>query len=532
MTKTSVLHSIGQWPKALVTTGLLVWLLAGYSQASTPVILMPVPKPQFFDNAGRPLAFGCIFTYAINSTTPLDTYSDNTGNTLNQNPVILTAGGFTATASNGIWLQAGLAYTIQVRAAGGTKCAFGATQYTIDGIGGGATTLTTNVTYSTTPVFTIQAQNQLFRITLTGDASAQPLTAVGIIPPGIVTWEITQDNVGGHLFTWPSNSTGGAPIGLAAGQVTTQMFIWNGTTAEAIGPGMADAVPSLSRALGNFAGDITAVADITAGATMHAVTFQQLACATPTATAGTIELCKTGSINWRNNANSGNGGIAQDASDRGTWSFAGGFETTGTIPDIFLGGTTASFPRLKRNGTAINFRLGDDSGDAPITASTGGFSGVITSSSNTYALGGAVLSDPGAAAASTMRGYFKNAFGWCAEDSGSVVYCTQQASKQSTPFSFSTCVTSGGALTSSCSGTASLPSTQPDILYDLTCTVDSGVAATGGTCTNANSSQPCPVGLVIFNKTTTNFGYHIVNIEGVSTGSGAFGTANCVIAHP
>lgn len=33
-----------------------------------------------------------------------------------------------------------------------------------------------------------------------------------------------------------------------------------------------------------------------------------------------------------------------------------------------LGGNTASFPSIKRNGTALNFRLADDSADAPITA--------------------------------------------------------------------------------------------------------------------------------------------------------------------
>lgn len=43
-----------------------------------------------------------------------------------------------------------------------------------------------------------------------------------------------------------------------------------------------------------------------------------------------------------------------------------------------LGGATASFPSIKRNGAAINFRLADDSADAPITAAGGGFSGAIT----------------------------------------------------------------------------------------------------------------------------------------------------------
>lgn len=43
-----------------------------------------------------------------------------------------------------------------------------------------------------------------------------------------------------------------------------------------------------------------------------------------------------------------------------------------------LGGTTSSFPSIKRNGTALNFRLADDSGDAAVTASTGTFANLVT----------------------------------------------------------------------------------------------------------------------------------------------------------
>jgi hypothetical protein len=43
-----------------------------------------------------------------------------------------------------------------------------------------------------------------------------------------------------------------------------------------------------------------------------------------------------------------------------------------------LGGTTSSYPAIKRNGIAINIRLADDSGDAGITAAGGTFSGTVT----------------------------------------------------------------------------------------------------------------------------------------------------------
>lgn len=402
-----------------VTHGLLVLLLAGYfggmAFAATPVVLMPVPKPQFFDTAGRPLAFGCVFSYETGSSTPLATYTDYTGITQNSNPVVLTSGGFTASGSNGIWLQAGVSYRLLVKAAGGTNCASGSTQYTIDGIGGGTTTLTTNVTYSTTPVFNIQAQNQLFVITLTGNASSQPLTAVGIVPPGLVTWEIIQDNVGSHTFSWPANSVGGCTIGSTANQTTLQHFIWDGTNAIATGPCVIGNGPEIDTGTQHVTGDVNITGSAVAA-------FFKSQCAN-IASVGTIRLCKTDSINWRDQANGADYGISTDSGNRGVLSFAGGLETSGAVPDLFIGGTSASFPRLKRNGTAVNFRLGDDSADAPITVSTLGASGVFTSTSATYAAGLPEVSDPGAAAASTQRVYAKAGKGVCSEDSSSNIYC-------------------------------------------------------------------------------------------------------------
>lgn len=43
-----------------------------------------------------------------------------------------------------------------------------------------------------------------------------------------------------------------------------------------------------------------------------------------------------------------------------------------------LGGTTSSFPAIKRNAAAINFRVADDSADADITAKAATFSGNVT----------------------------------------------------------------------------------------------------------------------------------------------------------
>lgn len=201
--------------------------------AQVPVLLMQPPRPQYFDTVGLPLAFGCVFTYQVGSTTPLPTYTDRTGAVQNTNPVILDASGGLASS---IWIQAGQAYTVKIMSSGGTACASGSTIYTVDGIGGGVTTLTTNVTYSATPTFVDASQNQLFTITLTGNAVSQPLTAVGVVPPGLVSWQITQDSFGGHTFAWPANTVGGATICATGNCVTQQTFLWNGTNATATGP--------------------------------------------------------------------------------------------------------------------------------------------------------------------------------------------------------------------------------------------------------------------------------------------------------
>lgn len=60
-----------------------------------------------------------------------------------------------------------------------------------------------------------------------------------------------------------------------------------------------------------------------------------------------------------------------------------------------FGGTTSSFPSLKRNGTAINVRLADDSADAPLTAGSITSGGVaVPTISSTDTLSNKTLSSP------------------------------------------------------------------------------------------------------------------------------------------
>lgn len=216
------------WPVWLITC-LLLW--CGLGSAQTAVLYAPEPIQQLFDQNGRPLAFGCVFSYQVASSTPLATYTDYTGTTLNANPVILSASG-----TYSMWLQAGVAYTLVVKSAGGSNCSSGSTIAFVNGIGGGSTTLTTVVPFSPTPAFQVAAQNQLFELTLTGNASAQPLTFVGITPPSYVIFQITQDGSGGHTFSFPANTIGGCTVDPVANSVTTLMLVYNGVNATAIGP--------------------------------------------------------------------------------------------------------------------------------------------------------------------------------------------------------------------------------------------------------------------------------------------------------
>lgn len=212
-------------------SALLFLSYASFCPAQTPVAISPLPQLQFFDQNGVPLAFGCIFTYQSGTTTPLTTYTEYTGTYQNQNPVILSPAG---TAN--IWIQTGQAYRFVGKSTGGTNCSLGTLIFTVDGIGGSGTQLTTAVTPSGgSATFIDQAQNQLFTLTLTGNVTSLPMTAAGIISPGIVTFEILQDGAGSHTFSWPSNVLYAANVCSVANCLTQQSFIWNGTNAIPLG---------------------------------------------------------------------------------------------------------------------------------------------------------------------------------------------------------------------------------------------------------------------------------------------------------
>ena len=65
--------------------------------------LAPTPKLQFFDANGDPLVDGLLYTYEAGSTTPLVTYTDSTGVSLNTNPITLDSRG-----EANVWLGAAI----------------------------------------------------------------------------------------------------------------------------------------------------------------------------------------------------------------------------------------------------------------------------------------------------------------------------------------------------------------------------------------------------------------------------------------
>jgi hypothetical protein len=74
--------------------------------------LLPMPRLQFFNSNGVPLAGGFIYTCAAGTScpgNPLATYTDATAATPLSNPIVLDSGGFAP--ANGIWLG-GSAYKI------------------------------------------------------------------------------------------------------------------------------------------------------------------------------------------------------------------------------------------------------------------------------------------------------------------------------------------------------------------------------------------------------------------------------------
>jgi hypothetical protein len=121
-----MMHRLRIW-----TTGALLLAAMGLS-AAAQVAVSPWKNPHvtFTDQNGVPLAGGCVFTYTGGTSTPLATYTDYTGGTANSNPVVLDSSG-----SANIWLGPSN-YKFAIWSNGGTNCATGALQWTVDMVPG------------------------------------------------------------------------------------------------------------------------------------------------------------------------------------------------------------------------------------------------------------------------------------------------------------------------------------------------------------------------------------------------------------
>ncbi len=85
--------------------------------------ISPVPKLQFFDEDGNPLALGTVTTYVAGTTTLKTTYTTAAATTANANPIVLDASG-----QANIFLIPGEAYKFVL------KNALGTTVWTVDNI--------------------------------------------------------------------------------------------------------------------------------------------------------------------------------------------------------------------------------------------------------------------------------------------------------------------------------------------------------------------------------------------------------------
>jgi hypothetical protein len=143
----------------------------GYSLMAT---LSPLPKMQFFSTAGVPLVGGKLYTYAAGTTTPLATYTSQSGATANTNPIILDSRG-----EANVWLSSA-AYKLKLTTPADVEI------WTVDNVGSGdqfgtsqflssvsgSDTITANVA---SPNFTAYAAGQMFNFVA---AAANTTTSV------------------------------------------------------------------------------------------------------------------------------------------------------------------------------------------------------------------------------------------------------------------------------------------------------------------------------------------------------------------
>lgn len=93
------------------------------------------------------------------------------------------------------------------------------------------------VTFSATPTFNASLGNTQ-KITLTGNVTSSTLS--NATTGQTINFLICQDATGGRTFVWPTNVKGGMTIGSTLSTCSAQDFIFDGTNAYAVGPGVTN----------------------------------------------------------------------------------------------------------------------------------------------------------------------------------------------------------------------------------------------------------------------------------------------------
>jgi hypothetical protein len=194
------------------------------------VILSPLAGAgwQFFDNNGLPLAGGLLYTYAAGTTTPLATYSDNTGATPNANPIVLDSAG---RVSGEVWLTNGSNYKFVL------KTSAAVTVWTYDNIAGVPASSQTSLRingatsgYVDLTTVAVAGANTITFPAATGTVLLNPNTAF----TGTSTFEYitaTYDISGRNITASGSMSVGSYLYGSGTGQYKIPV----GTTAQRAG---------------------------------------------------------------------------------------------------------------------------------------------------------------------------------------------------------------------------------------------------------------------------------------------------------
>lgn len=127
-----------------------------------------------------------------------------------------------------------------VTGTGGIVVTNAANLITVDGSGISGTALSpvnTTVTFSATPTYTVSANSnpQNFLITLTANITSSTLVTTSATAGQIISFTWCQDATGSRTNALPSNVLGAGTLSATASACSSQLFIWDGTNANAKG---------------------------------------------------------------------------------------------------------------------------------------------------------------------------------------------------------------------------------------------------------------------------------------------------------